>query len=102
MNDVVFDPSSWTSASQALQETRETFYTGAHDVVIAQELTSSSGSPVDAAVIRYDGALNIEWYELVGNVTEQLNSDASKMDATGTNYAAMEESGTSAVDRFWS
>lgn len=102
MNDVVFNPESWKNASKDLSGVREAFYTSAHDVVVARTLDSGGSSPVDQAAIGHDDALNIQWYELVGNVTEQLNSDASKMDATGANYDAMEESGTSAVDRFWS
>lgn len=102
MNDVVFNPESWTNASKDLTGVREAFYTSAHDVVVARNLESGGSSPVDRVAIHYDTELNLEWFELVGNVTEQLNSDASKMDATGANYTAMEESGTTAVDRFWS
>ncbi|SHJ97334.1 hypothetical protein SAMN02745244_03681 [Tessaracoccus bendigoensis DSM 12906] len=102
MNDVVFTPQSWVAASERVQEASDAFSRGAHRVTVAAAIAAPSSSPVDAAAVRGDSGLLIPWYELVGKAVEALNSDASKMAATGANYAQMEERGTRAAERFWS
>lgn len=102
MNDVVFTPQSWADASEQVQGASDAFARGAHRVTVAAAISAASSSPVDAAVVHGDAALITPWYELIGRAIEALNSDASKMAATGANYAQMEERGTRAAERFWS
>ena len=104
MNDVVFAPTSWTNASEAVQTASDDFARSAHPVTIAKALPSGflSTARTDDAVQSGDSALLVPWYELVGRAIEGMNSDASKMSTTGANYQAMEEQGTTAADRFWS
>lgn len=102
MSDITFTPQSWVDGAERVQQASDAFSRGAHRVTVAAALTSGSSSPVDAAVVRGDSALLKPWYELIGKAIEGLNSDASKMASTGANYAAMEERGTRAAERFWS
>lgn len=101
MNDVTFNPDSWINASERMQNASDAFWRSAHPVVVARTISAFSLSPVDGAVRDGDGPLIVKWYELIGKGVEALNSDASKMSATGSNYQAMEERGTRAAERFW-
>lgn len=102
MSDVVFTPQTWIDASDRVQGASDDFARGAHPVTVAAAIAAPSSSPVDSVVARGDSELLTPWYELVGKAVEGLNSDASKMAATGANYAQMEERGTTAAERFWS
>ncbi len=102
MSDITFTPQTWTAAAERVQTASDDFARGAHRVTVADTISTPSTSPVDTAAVRGDSALLVPWYELVGRAIEALNSDASKMAATGANYAQMEERGTRAAERFWS
>lgn len=103
MNDVVFSPASWTNASEVVQNASDDFARGAHPVTVSKALSTAFllRADTDGALKTQDEALLVPWYELVGRAIEGMNSDASKMAATGANYQAMEEQGTTAAERFW-
>lgn len=85
-----------------MQNASDAFAKGAHPVIVARNITAFSISAIDGAVEKADQPVTKDWYERIGRAIEGLNSDASKMAATGKNYAAMEARGTDAATRFWS
>lgn len=102
--DIVFNGNSWIRASERMQGASDNFAAGSHEVTVARNISTGflSFAKTDQAVRAGDEPMNLAWYERIGRAIEGLNSDASKMLATGENYQQMEEQGTAAAERFWS
>lgn len=107
MNDVRFEPASWTRASEDTKETCQHFQETAIDIQLAPKGSRQLpfglfASPVDTAIRTQDERLSLEWYNVAGNMIEKLNSDAAKLAATANNYSTTANSSEYVVKRYWS
>lgn len=97
-----FDADSWQEGARRTDAARERWEQETWSAVQSSQVTGDASVPVDAAVEAATTQLHLQWYDRIGNVTASLGSDASKMSATGLNYAATEDEAVAANDRFWS
>ena len=95
-----FEPSTWKKAGEVMNTAADDMYRSAYAVITAQPFSAKSSSPIDAAAVAGDALCNVPWHQLVAAANEGMTTTATKMVATGTDYAAAEEAAAST--RFWS
>lgn len=96
-----FDPQSWVAQGNILSAASEDFYASCWPVISAAPLKNTTGSELDAAIVQGNTACASTWHQLIAAMREASSSEASKVIATGEDYAASEEDATEASDRFW-
>jgi len=96
-----FDAASWEEGARRTDATRETWDAQTHAAAWSEPVTGSADVAVDRTVELYTTQLHQTWFDLIGNVSARLGSDASKMRSTGANYAETEDNAVQANHRFW-
>ena len=96
---VEFVPSVWKVEGEKVSGAADEFYRGAHGVITCREFRTRSSSPIEQAVANGDALCYHPWHHLIASSYEGLTSVASRMVATGSDYAATEEAAASV--RFW-
>ena len=96
-----FTPSVWAAEGEKVCQSADDFYSGAEPVILADVISSSSGSRLDNAMVRMDVSMIHPWHNVIGSAFEALQAVGSQMVGTGSDYAATEEAATSAAERFW-
>lgn len=97
-----FDSASWSRGSEMITAARDSWEAGTFDAVNSSPVAGARGGPVEESVETHTSDLHLKWFNLIGNVSAALNSDASKMEATAQNYSATEDQSVEANERFWS
>lgn len=97
----IFDGPSWIKAGQRMDEIRESWESDTFPAAQSDPVSNTGDTFVDATVHRFTSQLQLDWYDLIGNLGVALGSDASKMLATGRNYSATEDQAVQANQRFW-
>lgn len=95
-----FHGPSWMAGGARLDALREEWETNCFDAAESNAIRGSA-NPVDAAVMRATEDLRLPWYDAIGNMGVKLGSDASKMRATGEDYATTEDEAEAANNRYW-
>lgn len=98
-----FEPHSWIQGAEQMDGLREDWEQGTH---AAKEARSSffgglSPSKIDKQIKSSSEEIFVDWYDRIGEVGVRMGSDASKMHATGTDYASTEDEAVAANERFW-
>lgn len=96
-----FDAASWEEGARRTDAARESWDAGTHAAAWSEPVTGSADVAVDRTIEQQTTALHQEWFDLIGNLSARLGSDASKMRSTGANYAQTEDNAMQANQRFW-
>lgn len=96
-----FDAASWQEGARRTDAARESWDAQTHAAAWSEPVTGNGDVTVDRVVEEQTTALHQGWFDLIGNLSAQLGSDASKMRSTGENYAQNENEATQANHRFW-
>lgn len=97
----VFEPESWATAGNHVDQATQDMYTGAYSVITAGRYTTKTGTPIGAAISTGESAIYDAWHAHIGYAKEALTSISSKMVSTGEDYATVEDMNTQASSRFW-
>ena len=96
-----FTPSAWAEQAKKINDAADSYYQQAEPVILSQAITARTDSPLERAAVAGDENFHNPWHRLIGASFEAVTALASKMEATGTDYAATEEAATEAAERFW-
>lgn len=96
-----FDAASWKRGAEKMRAARQEWTDATAEAVTSNPVTGSRGGKVEDVVRTATADLLQDWHVAIGNLTAILNSDASKMEATGQHYSDTEDEAVEANDRFW-